>query len=347
MATARQILANQHNAQKSTGPVTEAGKAHSRANALKHGLTGGGTVLTPAQEAAVQQRLESWRSSFRIAGERDAWTYRQMIVSTVQIDHCQAEAAKARTELATRARDCWDDDRRREAAALGKRLAADPAVTVGTLLRTVQGCHWLLDRWEALGVALQTTGTWTEEQQSLALDLLGKAPELRIPGMLPWEQSAGGTRAKLVEAQISQLLGRVVRALQPLDDLERESAVQGQVVGAASSLETAKAIERLRRQEQACWRRMRAAESRLEEVQPTSQPAAAEPAPEPVPAPAPAPAPAKAPAPATGTPKRTQCDTGQAASTVPSARAFTEVPLWITRPSGSQNAQVMAAGGRS
>jgi hypothetical protein len=37
MATAAQIEANQRNAKRSTGPRTEAGKARSRLNALKHG----------------------------------------------------------------------------------------------------------------------------------------------------------------------------------------------------------------------------------------------------------------------------------------------------------------------
>ena len=39
MATDRQIAANRRNAQKSTGPKTEAGKAASRNNALTHGFT--------------------------------------------------------------------------------------------------------------------------------------------------------------------------------------------------------------------------------------------------------------------------------------------------------------------
>ena len=49
-----QLAANRANAQKSTGPTSEAGKANTRLNALKTGLTGQ-TVLLPTDDVAAYQ----------------------------------------------------------------------------------------------------------------------------------------------------------------------------------------------------------------------------------------------------------------------------------------------------
>ena len=51
MATEAQTAANQANAQHSTGPTSDAGKAKSSLNAVKSGLTGR-TVLMPTEDAA-------------------------------------------------------------------------------------------------------------------------------------------------------------------------------------------------------------------------------------------------------------------------------------------------------
>jgi hypothetical protein len=54
MSTTAQIAANQKNAQLSTGPSSQAGKAKSSLNAVKSGLTGS-TVLLPREDAALYE----------------------------------------------------------------------------------------------------------------------------------------------------------------------------------------------------------------------------------------------------------------------------------------------------
>jgi hypothetical protein len=64
MSSLRQIAANQLNAQKSTGPKTDEGKAISRGNALKHGFAGSGIVAVEGDEQEIAERIEAWRGAF-------------------------------------------------------------------------------------------------------------------------------------------------------------------------------------------------------------------------------------------------------------------------------------------
>jgi hypothetical protein len=52
MSTAAQILANRTNAQQSTGPTTEAGKATSSRNSLKHGLASSQLIIPGESQSA-------------------------------------------------------------------------------------------------------------------------------------------------------------------------------------------------------------------------------------------------------------------------------------------------------
>jgi hypothetical protein len=309
MATFRQIRANQHNAQSSTGPTSDAGKAASRRNSLKDGLTGEGVVLTDAQEAAVVGRMETWRGDYSIAGEQSEWLLRQVVVSSVRIDQCQADLSASRIELATRAASCWDDDRQLAAEELGARLATNPARVVGRLLRTVQGCQWLIDAWDVLGEALgpdDERPSWTEEHEARVLDLLGLAPEVRDPTRPPWATPDTPTRAALVIRELDRLERIRDEALAPLDEMERTAAELGRVVGATASSEPARAMDRLRRIETTSWKRFLWARTQLQRG--VSRREAA---------PAPAPAPPPQPARKFGIEslpmgkKRTQCDIGQ------------------------------------
>ena len=56
-----QLTANRANALKSSGPKTQEGKERSRANGLKHGLTGAGVVAPEHDKAEVDARAEKFR----------------------------------------------------------------------------------------------------------------------------------------------------------------------------------------------------------------------------------------------------------------------------------------------
>jgi hypothetical protein len=60
MSTTSQIEANRSNAQKSTGPTTEAGKQKSSQNATRHGFTGLALIVTPSEKEAYEAHVQSY-----------------------------------------------------------------------------------------------------------------------------------------------------------------------------------------------------------------------------------------------------------------------------------------------
>jgi hypothetical protein len=256
----------------------------SRANSLKHGLAGEGVVLTPDDAQAVAQRMVEWRDEYRPVGPQQEWLFEQVVVCSVQIDHCQHLQSALRSALARRAAVCWDEDRQLAAEETAVGLGKRPSLVTQRLRQTPQGCDWMLRRWAWLGGVLEENGTWSEPQAALAWDLLGIDPVLRsIPLVGPDE-----TGAELVAEQTAALEAYKAEVLEELDEFDRSAAEVGLPVGQN------RALERLLRYEAACFRRLQWASARLR--RPSRTPVPAEdvtiaPAPPPAPAPAPSPEP--------------------------------------------------------
>ena len=68
---ARKAAANRENAQLSTGPVTETGKAISSLNALKSGLTGRTVLLSTDDAAQYQTHTQSYEEPFQPVGPEE------------------------------------------------------------------------------------------------------------------------------------------------------------------------------------------------------------------------------------------------------------------------------------
>ena len=69
MTSEKQLVANQLNAQKSTGPKTDQGKAVSKYNALRHGLLSQEVVLPGEDESAFDELYEKFREELLPEGE--------------------------------------------------------------------------------------------------------------------------------------------------------------------------------------------------------------------------------------------------------------------------------------
>jgi hypothetical protein len=85
-ASEAQIRANQQNSLKSTGPKTPEGKERSRANALKHGLTGEGVALTAEDTAEVERMFVAFEADFRPSDEMGRALVRRAAVCMVRME---------------------------------------------------------------------------------------------------------------------------------------------------------------------------------------------------------------------------------------------------------------------
>jgi hypothetical protein len=85
-ASEARILANKANAARSTGPKTPEGKARSRANSFKHGLTGEGIVLPNEDAAEVDRRLAAFEVELKPSGEVGRALVRRAAMLSVRMD---------------------------------------------------------------------------------------------------------------------------------------------------------------------------------------------------------------------------------------------------------------------
>ena len=195
MATsAARIAANRQNAQRSSGPRTAEGKASSKRNALKHGLTA--LVVDLGDNGDGEPETEMSRE----------WLRRQVERTIRRIDRGERIEDRLRLEAVWRASATWDEDRTLAAENIARHLQREPARTVARLRQTPQGCDWLIGHWEALArVAEGADDAWTDEQTQLAHDLLGTLVVARDDSALLVGDQATPERAALARCMIAEL----------------------------------------------------------------------------------------------------------------------------------------------
>jgi hypothetical protein len=104
MATTAQIFANRLNARKSTGPRTEAGKAASRMNALKHGIDSQTAVLPGEDPAEYEALAAEYSERFKPSTPEQHFLVQTMI----QADWNRRRYTRIQNELTARLLDEMD-----------------------------------------------------------------------------------------------------------------------------------------------------------------------------------------------------------------------------------------------
>ena len=229
-ASQARIEANRRNSLKSTGPRTPEGKSRSRRNALIHGLAGNGVVM-PAQEAeAITDLMAQLQSSVKAGPPLEMVLLRIIAVESVRLERHRAEEQYERDRYARQAASHWADMKRAEAEALGRKLAENPAEISLRLSMTRAGCDWLIARWEMLGGKLDAAGGWSDDDRSLANDLLGTAHVLRASAGspdAPKGEDLLADRRDIVAGELHRLECRKVEHLDDLDADDREATIAG------------------------------------------------------------------------------------------------------------------------
>ncbi len=226
IASEARIAANRANALKSTGPRTAAGKERSRANAVKHGLTGEGVALPTEDAAEVARRFAGLRADLAPTNELGEALVRRVALLSLRLDRCVEHESAAISAKVRHAGSDFDEARADEVDRLMEALGDAPAARRRKLLRMPEGVDrliaGLLDLKSDLTLARPR---WGVAHARLADELMGRRPE-----------SIPLTRVAIVSAAIAGDVGRLddrgeeaARAGEDADEARRRRAV-GQMV---------------------------------------------------------------------------------------------------------------------
>jgi hypothetical protein len=214
MSTAAQVAANRANAARSTGPKTPEGKARSRANGLKHGLTGEGVVLRPEDASAVETLALTLQNEIKPSSALARILVKRIAALSVRLDRC-VEADQARTvdRVRTAVAD-FDAAREAEAIQLFETLGDCPALRLHQLERMPEGIARLKTAWNGLIADLEADRPWTHEHAELCEHLLGRRlGEINGALTVPVGRALNGDRGALPAKDTAGLDDAGVRSL--------------------------------------------------------------------------------------------------------------------------------------
>lgn len=156
--SAAQLRASRENGKKSHGPKTEAGKANSRKNALKHGLSSQNpAILPPNLQLEVAAEVELFTRDLKPQNHVELRLVETAALATVRflrLSHAEVNMAQERARAAV---PNWRNARQAQVCALAKQLDAArlgaTAEALAALKRTSHGCMLLSKRYGQLARA--------------------------------------------------------------------------------------------------------------------------------------------------------------------------------------------------
>jgi len=149
-ASEAQVRANRENALKSTGPKTPEGKASSRRNSLKHGLTGEGIVLPHEDVEAIDLRFATLEAELKPGNELARGLVQRIALLMLKLERSAQHEAKAIAHRMRKATAEFDDARLASMENYYSWIAAEPSTNARRLRMSVEGIDRLLSVLEDL-----------------------------------------------------------------------------------------------------------------------------------------------------------------------------------------------------
>ena len=207
MASPAQIEANRRNAQKSTGPRTEAGKLRSRSNALKHGLTGAGIAL-PAEDAhQVEERFRAIHHEMAPQTTVGALLAHQIALMSVRLNRAARQESAALALKVRHAAADFDEARRAEAEHTLGYIGMEPITHRRKLKSTPEGVDVLVQAFRDLRDDLAThRERWDFIREQILEAYLGRrAIEVPVPRSRALSQALQGKTEFLDAADLEAI----------------------------------------------------------------------------------------------------------------------------------------------
>jgi hypothetical protein len=171
MATSQaRIVANQLNARKSTGPRTVEGKARSRRNAIKHGMTGQSVAMHDENQAELDAEMEQWVEELAKEGQVARRFAEKAFRAFVRSSRCERAEDAELADLTKQADLNFLSRHHERICELAEKIHIAPGSAVIELRTTPDGCRWLQAHWKNLAKRMRT-GSWDEADTALFLKL--------------------------------------------------------------------------------------------------------------------------------------------------------------------------------
>ena len=199
-----QLEANRRNSSRSTGPQTSEGKAISRRNGLKHGLTGEGIVLPDEDVEEVDRRFATFDAEIRPRTAVAFELVKRLAVLSVRLDRSAEHEAKAISHRMRHAIAGFDEVRLAEVERLYAWIAAEPVTNSRRLRQSPEGLARLIGAMEALRADLAQVGgyRWSYDHSEQLHHLLGlRSTELPVSRVRALTDAIAGNFGHLGESE--------------------------------------------------------------------------------------------------------------------------------------------------